>query len=99
VKVMGSSSYVDDRYRGTTSFDPLGSNAFSDGVGIDMAGIGADRNAFTNRYLSFAWSSGRPALPVIVTPNQTPLGRSAVADPHHVGVWYTGTGRTDPPNR
>jgi len=99
VKVMGASSYIDDTYRGARPFDPLGSNAWSDGVGIDIVGIGANRTAFANRYLSFFWSPGKPALPLIVTPNENPLGKSVVADPHYVGVFYTGTGRADPPGR
>lgn len=99
VKVMGASSYIDDTYRGRRSFDPLGSNAFSDGAGIDIVGIGARRNAFANRYLPFFWSSRRPVLPVIVTPNLNPLGKNIVTDPHYVGVWYTGIGLADAPSR
>lgn len=93
VKVMGASSYIDDTFRGTHPFDPLGSNKFSDGVGIDIDGIGALRNAGANRFLSFFWSSRKPALALIVTPNLNPLGKNMVSDPHYVGFWYTGVGR------
>lgn len=90
VKVMGTSSYIDDSYRGRRPFDPLKSNAFSHGAGTDIVGIGPNRRANDNRYLPFFWTSRQSELILLVTPNLNPLGKSVVVNPYYVGVRYTG---------
>jgi len=90
VQVLGATAYRDDRFRGTRPFDPLGTNALSNGAGIDAHGIGADRTAGDSRFVDFFWARGMPR-PIILTPNQTPYGRDPINVAGYVDVWFAGT--------
>jgi hypothetical protein len=97
VQVFGATAYRSDLYRGRFPVNPLRTNELSNGVGVDMHGLGAARNADANRFLDFPWALAAHT-PMIVTPNQTPTGRHPIVDTAYVGVWFTGA-PTTPANR
>jgi hypothetical protein len=89
VQFLGATAYRDDRWRGAREYNPLGSNAISNGSGVDIDGIGPRRVAGDSRYLDFYWAR-RSSVPLIITANQTPLGRAAYVDTNFAGVSFTG---------
>lgn len=91
VQVLGATAYRDDRWRTAHQYNPLGTNGISNGAGTDIDGLGLKRNAADSRYLDFFWAR-RSAAPLILTANQTPLGRAAFADSTYSGVSFSGAG-------
>jgi hypothetical protein len=89
VQVLGATAYRDDRWRTARPYNPLSTNAISNGSGIDVHGTGARRNSGDSRYLDFLWAR-RVSVPLIITANQTPVGRDAFVDASYTGVAFSG---------
>jgi hypothetical protein len=89
VQVLGATAYRDDRWRRARQYNPLGTNAVSNGSGIDIHGTGSRRTAGDSRYLDFFWAR-RASVPLVITANQTPIGRDAFIDASYTGVAFSG---------
>ena len=89
VKIIAFSQYVDDPAQPDLSGK---SNTIVDnGVGQDMGPNGTNYTINGIRIFNFNWSSGSGGLPMIYTPNLTPMGFTAPASPdtRYSSLWVT----------